>query len=537
MKLEPVKWDESTAWNRYAGFLDMSMSTFQDVQDHLLMEQVRTLKSSPLGMRAFQFEAPRTPEEFRQKVRITTYADYLEALDPTDPKYLPDADYAWAHTTGAQARFKHVPYTKAAYERMLDNVFGAFLIASAHQKGQVNVRPGDRIMFNVPPRPYLSGLVAFGMRDRFGFHGIIEPEEAEHMEFKSKIRENFARAMRERVDLIVSMTSVLLRAGESFELGRKGGAKSEKMDLNWRAKARYLKAKAKSLLFRRPPRAGDVWNSRGIIGWGVDTGIFKEQVERYWGRRPMELYACTEGGVMGAQPWDSDGIAPNPYMNYLEFMTLEDAEKLRADRNYMPKLLRLADVEPGREYELIITSFNGMPFIRYRLGHRVRFLDRSRSGDRDVPHFEFLGRGDDRIDIAGFTRVDEKTLWEAVRTSKIPVAEWTARSESVGGRPILHFYAEATGPIAEDVAEQLHETLLELDPFYKDLEQMLGIRPVKVTLLPNGTWDRYYDVMRLSGAELADRVPPRINASDNNIERLIALSTEKPERLEQAVPA
>lgn len=537
MKLEPTKWDESTAWNRYAGFLDLPLDTFLDIQDHLLMEQVKTLESSPLGMRAFQFETPRTPEEFRRNVRVTTYADYLDALNPTDPKYLPVNEYTWAHTTGAQARFKYVPYTRAAYERMLDNVLGAFLISTAKERGQIRIRPGDHIMFNVPPRPYLSGLVAFGMRDRFGFKGIIEPEDAEKMEFKHKVRENFTRAMRERVDLIVSMTSVLMRAGESFELGDRGGSKSPKMKLNWRAKARYIKAKLKAMVLRRPPRAGDVWKARGILGWGVDTAIFKDQVERYWGHRPMELYACTEGGVMGAQPWDSEGIAPNPYMNYLEFMTLEDADRLKADRNYRPNLLRLDEVEPGAEYELVITSFNGMPFIRYRLGHRVRFIDRSRSGDREVPHFEFLGRGDDRIDIAGFTRVDEKTLWEAVRSSTAPVAEWTARSESVGGRPVLHFYAETSEQLTEEIAQQLHETLLAIDPFYQDLEQMLGIRPITVTALPVGTWDKYYDAMRETGADLADRLPPRINATDASIGRLLALAKTRELDIETAVPA
>ena len=251
----------------------------------------------------------------------------------------------------------------------------------------------------------------------------------------------------------------------------------------------------------------------------------------------MELYACTEGGVMGAQPWDSEGIALNPYMNYLEFMTVDDAEKLRGDRSFIPNLLRLDEVQPGAEYELVITSFHGMPFIRYRLGHRVRFIERSRAGGREVPHFEFLGRGDDRIDIAGFTRVDEKTLWEAVRVSGAPITEWTARSESVNGRPVLHIYAESSSPATDEIAIRLHETLRALDPFYRDLEQMLGIRPLRVTLLAAGTWDRYYDLMRRSGAELADRLPPRINAPENSIARLLAIADQTDTKPKQAVPA
>jgi hypothetical protein len=42
--------------------------------------------------------------------------------------------------------------------------------------------------------------------------------------------------------------------------------------------------------------------------------------------------------------------------------------------------------------------------------------------------------------------------------------------------------------------------------------------------------------MRRSGAELADRLPPRINAPENSIARLLAIADQSDTKSAQAVP-
>jgi hypothetical protein len=164
-----------------------------------------------------------------------------------------------------------------------------------------------------------------------------------------------------------------------------------------------------------------------------------------------------------------------------------------------------------------------MPFVRYRLGHQIRFLEPS--GAESLPEFEFLGRSDDRLDIAGFTRIDEKTLWQAVRETGLLIGSWTARTEQRNGKPILHLYAEAEDGIAQiDAEERLHRALRAEDDFYRDLEDMLGIRPLEITLLPTGTWDRYYDSRLQQGLELHDLVPPRMNSSEHDVSDLVSLA-------------
>ena len=528
MQVPVANWDRDTAWERFTGFRNLTVEQFCEIQEQLLVEQIRTIGASKLGMRLLRMGKPRSAEEFRENIPFTTYADYTKYLDPIARKDLPSFEYMWVHTTGAQARYKYVPYTRRAYTRMLDNLMGGFLLSTAREQGEVRIGPGSTIMYNVPPRPYLSGFVAFGMERRFGLKGILEPAVAEHMEFKTKVRTNFEAAMESKVDLIISLTSVLVSAGEQFEDSmalRKNGnnSRGKRAKLSWRARLKLANAVLKAGLSGRRPRAGDMWDPKGIIGWGVDTPVFRDRVKGYWGVAPREIYACTEGGVMGVQSKGANGMVFNPYMNFLEFLPASEAARLEADPAYAAQTQLLCEVVPGEKYEVVISSYYGMPFVRYRLGHQIRFLEPS--GAESLPEFEFLGRSDDRLDIAGFTRIDEKTMWQAVRDTGLPIGSWTARTESRDGKPILHLYAEADDGIAQAEAEdKLHMALRAEDDFYRDLEDMLGIRPLEITLLPSGTWDRYYDSRLRQGLELHYLVPPRMNSSEDDVSELVNLA-------------
>ena len=528
MQVPVANWDRDTAWERFTGFRNLTVEQFCEIQEQLLVEQIRTIGASKLGMRLLRMGKPRSAEEFRENIPFTTYADYTKYLDPIARKDLPSFEYMWVHTTGAQARYKYVPYTRRAYTRMLDNLMGGFLLSTAREQGEVRIGPGSTIMYNVPPRPYLSGFVAFGMERRFGLKGVLEPAVAEHMEFKTKVRTNFEAAMESKVDLIISLTSVLVSAGEQFEdlmALRKNGnnSRGNRAKLSWRAKLKFANAVLKAGLSGRRPRAGDMWDPKGIIGWGVDTPVFRDRVKDYWGVAPREIYACTEGGVMGVQSKGANGMVFNPYMNFLEFLPASEVARLEADPTYAAQTQLLCEVAPGEKYEVVISSYYGMPFVRYRLGHQIRFLEPS--GAESLPEFEFLGRSDDRLDIAGFTRIDEKTMWQAVRDTGLPIGSWTVRTESRDGKPILHLYAEADDGIAQAEAEdKLHMALRAEDDFYRDLEDMLGIRPLEITLLPSGTWDRYYDSRLRQGLELHYLVPPRMNSSEDDVSELVNLA-------------
>ena len=273
----------------------------------------------------------------------------------------------------------------------------------------------------------------------------------------------------------------------------------------------------------------DLWPVKAIIGWGIDTGIYREQVRNAWGIYPYELHACTEAGIMGLQSWNKKDLTLIPTSNFYEFIPEEEWLACRDNIFAQPTTILLPEVEPGKRYELVITSFHGMPFVRYRLGHLVNVtsLEDSEANIR-LPQLTFESRADDLIDIAGFTRISEKTIAQALANANLHYEDWTIRKEVNNNDIALHLYIETNGNCpTHDIATTLQNELAHLDPGYRDLEQMMDIQPLKVTLLHPGTFSDYYTQKKMSGAELLQRKPPRMNAPDFIIRELLCLSSAR----------
>jgi len=521
----PVEWDSNTSWRRFCGFLEFSTDAALDIQRRLLRDQIRMVADTPTGQRFMSAMRDDTIDEFRRKVPVTTYADYADLFQPGSQMRTAPNGYIWTYTATGPGRDKWVPYTSRGYERLLDNFMATLLLAAAERPGVVSIRPGDVVLYNVPPRPYLSGLAAFGMAERFGLKGVLDPATSESLDFKERIKTGFEEALRGKVDAIVSLTSVLNKAGARFEHyashRSRDRAGRSRMPLNGRAAYRLARARIKSALTRRPIRPHDLWDTKAIIGWGLDTDFLKDRVQKYWGKPPSQMYASTEGGVMGMQPRADSGMVFSPYSDFYEFIPTDELDRANSEPGRLPDTLLLDEVEPGRTYELVITNFYGMPFVRYRLGHIVRIIAQRQNG----PEFEFVARSDDRIDIAGFTRIDENTVWKALSAVGAASSDWTIRRENADDRLTIRLYIEPHGPCDEDtLPARLHESLKQVDPLYSDLEAMLGIQPLEVTLLPPGAFDRYYETMRRSDEPLTKRQPPRMNADDAVIDRLLDIA-------------
>jgi hypothetical protein len=135
----------------------------------------------------------------------------------------------------------------------------------------------------------------------------------------------------------------------------------------------------------------------------------------------------------------------------------------------------------------------------------------------------FLTRVDDQIDIAGFTRLSEKTIWQAIENTGLAYVDWTARKE-VKGKPMLHLYIELKEDSylsSEQVAETIHEELKELHAPYADLESFIGLRPLAVTLLPPNAFHLYSLRQKKTGADLIHSRSPHINPADETIDFLV----------------
>ena len=519
-----VKSEYDRVWCKYCGFLDLDLPQFMSIQESLLLQQLEKVARCPLGRKLLGNKAPASVGEYRYLVPLTAYEDYLPELDHGDESALPEAPHIWASTSGAAGGCRRVPYTLEAYHRSLDNLMSVFILACSRQRGQSSLVEGDRVLFNVAPAPYLSGILANGASQLFNLRPVMPPDMHDGLAFHEKMTRGFEMSLRTGVDIIVAMTSVLVKTGNEFNrMSRK--SKMSRHLMHPGEFMRVLRAFLRSKLENRNILPGDLWPVKAIIGWGIDTSIYRDLVYNYWGAYPYEFHACTEAGIIAVQNWTRRGLTFIPNSNFFEFIPEAEWLKSRNDVFYEPYTLLLPDVRSGERYELVITSFYGMPFLRYRLGHLVRItaLEDKEAGVY-LPQMVFEARGDDLIDIAGFTRVSEKTVLQAVTNSGIDYEDWIIRKEIKQGKPVLHLYIELDGGNGGvDLASVLHGELIKTDPGYHDLAAMMEMRPLEVTELRRGTFKGYYQGKQENGSALAQRRPPRMNAPDSVVEELLIL--------------
>jgi len=515
-------------WRSLWRFLDYSGDQFSAVQSESLRSQFADMSNNPamsaLSPGGTDFTSV---DNFRSRVRLSTWDDYADHLKPVGVDSVgPRGDNGsktWVYTQFGAGIAKWVPYTGPALGRLADSVVASIGLAASTNGEASNIESGDRALFNVPPRPYLAGHVAFEVSEKYGFKPLIPLESGEDTKFKQRIADGFASALNDRVDILISMTSVLNRVAERFDpnSNRSNSSSGLMKKVNARGAFRLAGAKLKSTFTQHAMKPRDLWEPKCIVGWGLDTRFYSDQIEEARGRPPYEMYAATEVGVMGTQFRDRGGMGLDPHTCFYEFIPESELKVERSDPTYMPRTCLLDEVDAGKSYEVVVTSFFGMPFARYRLGHIVRFTsDHVGYGNE----FLFEGRSDERIDIGGFTRIDESTVWKAITRAELPVSDWTLRREVEGIVPELHMYLELSSPYeTTSLIPMLHQSLKDCDPLYSDLETMLGICPLRVTVLSPGTFDTYTDMQLKQGASLVGSRPSRMNPSDEVVGRLVAL--------------
>lgn len=223
------------------------------------------------------------------------------------------------------------------------------------------------------------------------------------------------------------------------------------------------------------------------------------------------------------QTWDYRDMTFVPHLNFFEFISEEESIKSKNDPTYQPQTFLLDEVKPGN-YELVITNFHGGPFVRYRIGHLIRITSlHNEELNINIPQMTFLSRIDDLIDIAGFTRLTEKVVWQAIENSGVAYKDWVVRKE-VREKPILHLYLELkeNGHVTDkQLAASIHEQLKKLDKPYAELESVVGLQPVEVTLLPEGAFHKYKLRQQAARADLAHMKPPHINPPKSTIDFLV----------------
>lgn len=485
-----------TVWKKYCGFLDLSIDEFMQIQERLLMEQIELLSQCKLGEKIIgKNNKPSSVEEFRQLVPLTTYEDYAQILLNKKEEQLPSKPLYWIKTTwkGGSNEFKIAPYSESMIEEHTKAFLASLILATSKKRGDFSLREYDKFLYGMAPLPYLTGLAPHCLKNEIEFEYLPSIEEAERLSFEQRNRVGFELAAQKGIDLFFGLSSVLVKIAEDFVHGSKSKKHTLKL-INPKMFYKLFKIFIKKYVQKQTILPKDLWDVKGILCAGTDSHAFKEKIEYYWGKQPLEIYGGTEITVAATETWGDSGLTFFPDVNFLEFIPEKDSLKSLHNPNYKPKTLLFNEIKPNERYELVITKFRGGAFVRYRVGDIIECTAlQNETHQIYLPQIRFIDRISNVIDLAGFTRITTSMIDTAISLAQLSIKNWVVCKEYEDKEPILHIYIEMNETDMEPIIikQKLHETLQQLDSDYRDLEEMLGRDCLRVTLLPHDSFKTY----------------------------------------------
>ncbi|OAY80426.1 probable indole-3-acetic acid-amido synthetase GH3.8 [Ananas comosus] len=264
----------------------------------------------------------------------------------------------------------------------------------------------------------------------------------------------------------------------------------------------------------------------------IVTGAMAQYIptlEYYSGGLPMActMYASSECyfGInlrpMCAPSEVSYTIMPN--MAYFEFLPLDDSDGgAKFGAGEWSRLVDLADVRVGGEYELVITTYAGL--YRYRVGDILRVTGFHNA----APQFRFVRRKNVLLSIES-DKTDESELQKAVEAASevlkpydAAIVEYTshAYTKTIPGHYVIYFElllkeggrGSSAGRVEEDgVIERCCGAMEEaMNAVYRQSRVADGsIGPLEIRVVRPGTFEELMDYCIARGASINQYKVPR----------------------------
>ncbi|XP_019093064.1 PREDICTED: indole-3-acetic acid-amido synthetase GH3.3-like isoform X3 [Camelina sativa] len=250
----------------------------------------------------------------------------------------------------------------------------------------------------------------------------------------------------------------------------------------------------------------------------IVTGAMAQYIpmlEYYSGRLPMActMYASSESyfGINMKPICNPSEVSYTimPNMAYFEFLPDEVATE-------QSELVELADVEVGKEYELVITTYAGLN--RYRVGDILQVTGFYNS----APQFKFVRRKNVLLSIES-DKTDEAELQRAVENASVllgekgtRVIEYTsyAETKTIPGHYVIYWellVKDQTKPPSDEVMAQccleMEESLNSVYRQSRVADKSIG--PLEIRVVKNGTFEELMDYAISRGASINQYKVPR----------------------------
>ncbi|XP_027361423.1 probable indole-3-acetic acid-amido synthetase GH3.1 [Abrus precatorius] len=196
-----------------------------------------------------------------------------------------------------------------------------------------------------------------------------------------------------------------------------------------------------------------------------------------------------------------------PNMAYFEFLSHETGST---------QLVDLADVEVGKEYELVITTYAGL--YRYRVGDILRVTGFHNS----APQFHFVRRKNVLLSIDS-DKTDESELQTAIENASKLLAEFNtsvveytsyADTETIPGHYVIYWELLTKDSANSPSEEVLNRCCLEMEESLNAVYRQCrvadhSIGPLEIRVVKSGTFEELMDYAISRGASINQYKVPR----------------------------
>jgi len=478
-------------WKKFCGFLDLSLDEYLGIQESLLMHQIDLINQSPIGKKFIPYK-PTSVAEFRRIVPFTRYENYAHHLDRQSTGFLPEGPYQWACAEKLDGGLKWIPLTHHALLAISRCLICTIVLACAENKGDVRIINGSKILHNLQPAPYNNTLYAAMVARQTGMKIIPNLTISDHNENREVTESELEQYLSSGVDILAVPGNILYRIGEKLANNRR------KLGFNFHVLSleyiwRFILASVRSTREHRNLLPKDIWPIKGIISGGAEATIYQDKILEYWGKKPLMIYQAPEAGIIATQVWSKGNYTFLPTSSFHEFIPEEEVLKNRENQEYIPRTVLLNQVKPGKKYELVISSFYGMPFLRYRLGDMISITAmEDRETGIKLPQMTIASRADEVITIGDFCRIDEKQILQAIADTGLKYEDWCIHTYEENGQYNLNIYIELKDCKEKRDLEEIIETeLIKLSTEYRESRRKQESPFLRVIELPKGSFHNY----------------------------------------------
>ncbi len=447
-------------------------------QRELLNKKISNISRTRIGKEIGVSESSRV-----QDLPFTSYKLYSKYFEAPAPGAFmhPLDDYLRVMTTGTMGVPKWYLLPKTGVREGSADTFLAELASCSHDGKNVMLQEGDTVYVNLAPKPFFTGYTMDYIHDAYSSLIRIIPS-AQETPFPEKI-DLFIRNY-EKIAVAIIPLAVL-----------------------W------------DIVY---PRVKKNTKLKGYVTADLAMGKFREKMLEIFGVVPCTAYGSTETGlaaIPSAQHFS--GVIFDWRVGYFELIRETDIIEKEVPSSPPCETTPINEAQPGKRYQLVATPF-GNDLVRYVMMDVFECLAKGDDYLRtDLPVFRFIGRVGGVVSLHNFTRIEEDEVVRALKGAGVEYIDFTVRHETEGTREYMAMYLESTDQTSPDkVKDLLHEQLSQMDRSYADIQKFYGHTPLKIILLPRGTFARYQQ-QRVGIVK-----PERMGMKEENFKTLMQIAEE-----------